>query len=62
MGPLFVVLSHPVHTDLTHLLQRLDYVGIKHLMPEGPIEPFHKSILIRVSVNFDWRMKTSWLR
>ena len=49
MGPRFVVLPHPLRTDLAHLIQRLEYVGIKHLVPEGPIEPFHKGILIRLA-------------
>ena len=49
MGPLFVVLSHPLRTDLAHLLQRLEYVGIQHLVREGSIEPFHTGILIRLA-------------
>ena len=49
MGPLFVVLPHPLRTDLPHLIQRLEHVGVEHLVAEGPIEPFHKGILIRLA-------------
>ena len=38
MGPLFVVLPHPLRTDLTHLIQRLEHVGVDHLMAERSIE------------------------
>ncbi len=46
MGPLFVVLPHPLRTDLGHLIQRLKHVGVEHLMAERSIESFHKGILI----------------
>jgi hypothetical protein len=49
MGPLFVVLPHPLRTDFSHLIERLEHVGIKHLVAEGPIESFHKGILIRLA-------------
>lgn len=56
MGPLFVVLSHLLRTYLAHLLPRLEYVGIKHLVTEGLIEPFHNGILIRLArLNIPWR-------
>ena len=47
MGPLFVVLPHPLRTDSAHLIQRLEHVGVEHFMAERSIEPFHKGILIR---------------
>ena len=49
MGPLFVVLPHPLRTDLAHLIQRLEHVGVEHLMAERAIESFHKGILIRLA-------------
>jgi hypothetical protein len=49
MGPLFVVLPHPLRTDLAHLIQRLEHVGVEHLMAECSIESFHKGILIRLA-------------
>ena len=49
MGPLFVVFPHPLRTDLAHLIQRLEHVGVEHLVAEGPIESFHESILVRLA-------------
>ena len=46
MGPLFVVLLHPLRTDLAHLIQRLKYLGVEYLMPDGAIEPFNVGVLI----------------
>jgi len=43
MGPLLVVLLHPLRTDLLHLLQRLEDIGIEHVVSIGPIEPFDDS-------------------
>jgi len=40
-GPLFVVLPHPLRTDLAHLIQRLEQVGVEHLMAERSIELEH---------------------
>jgi hypothetical protein len=48
MGPLFVVLSHPLRSNLARLIQRLERVEVKHLVAEGPIDPFHAGRLIRV--------------
>jgi transposase InsO family protein len=41
MGPLFVVLPHPLRTDLAHLIQRLEHVGVEHLMAERSIKSFN---------------------
>ena len=49
MGPLLVVLLHPLCTDLPHLIQRLEYIGIEHFVSIGPIEPFDEGILIRLA-------------
>ena len=49
MGPLFIVLLHPLGTDLPHLLKRVEHIGIQHFMPERPIESFDKSILTRLA-------------
>ena len=49
MGPLLVVLLHPLCTDLSHLIQRLEYIGIEHIVAIGPIEPFDEGILVRLA-------------
>jgi len=46
MGPLFVVLLHPLRSDLAHLIERLEDIGIEHFMSHRPIEPFNEGILI----------------
>ena len=46
MGPLFVVLSHSLRTDLAHLIQRLEHIDVDYLVAESPIESLHKGILI----------------
>jgi hypothetical protein len=48
MGPLLVVLLHPLCTDLPYLLQRLESRGIKHCVSIGPIEQFDEGILVRL--------------
>lgn len=48
MGPLFVVLLHPLRSNLAHLIQRLERVEVKHLVAEGPIDPFHAGRLFRL--------------
>ena len=49
MGPLLIVLLHPLCTDLPHLIQRLEYIGIEHFVSIGPIEPFDEGILVRLA-------------
>ena len=49
MRPLFVVLPHPLRTDLGHLIQRLEHIGVEYLMAERSIESFHNGVLIRLA-------------
>jgi len=49
MGPLFVVLPHPLRTDLAHPIPQLEHEGVEHLMAERSIELFHIGILIRLA-------------
>ena len=49
MGPLVVVLLHPLDADLLDLFEGVKEIRIQHFVPEGPIKPFHKGILIRLA-------------
>ena len=49
MGPLCVVLPHPLCTDLPHLVQRLTHIGVEDLMPDGPIKALDIGVLIRLA-------------
>ena len=47
MRPFFVVTDLPLCTDLLHLLQRLEEIGIEDFGPIGAIEAFDEGILFR---------------
>ena len=48
MGPLFVVLPHPLRTDLAHLIQRLEHIDVEYLVAERVIElVIPRSFLLR---------------
>ena len=49
MGPLFVVLPHPLRTDLPYLVQRLKSIGVEYLMPDGTLKSLNISVLIRLA-------------
>ena len=49
MGPLFIVLPHPLCTDLPHLFERLEDIRVQHFGAIGAIESLDKRILIRLS-------------
>ncbi len=46
MGALLIVLLHPLRTDVSHLIERLEDIRIEHRMSPRPIEPFNEGILI----------------
>ena len=49
MGPLFIVTLQPVGTELSHLIQRLEHIGIEQFGPIGPVIPLNQGILIRLA-------------
>jgi len=49
MRPLFIITLHPLGTDLSHLLQRLEHVRIEHFGPIRPVIPLDQGILIRLA-------------
>ena len=47
MGPLFVILPHPLRTDLAHLIQRLEHIDVEYLVAEGPIGSINRRAIPR---------------
>jgi hypothetical protein len=43
MGPFFVVTLQPVRTHFSHLVQRLEHIGIQYFGAIGPIEPLDET-------------------
>ena len=46
MRALIILLLHPLRTDFSHLIERLEDIPIEHFMSHLPIEPFNEGILI----------------
>jgi len=49
MGAFLIVLLHPLRTDFSHLIERLEDIRIEHFMSHRPIESFNEGILIRLA-------------
>ena len=48
MGLFLVVLPYPRGTDLAHLIEGVELIGVEHLVAERAVEPFQKRILIQL--------------
>jgi hypothetical protein len=44
--PLLVVFRDPRFSDFTHLLERLEQIGIQHFFAIGTIEAFDERVLV----------------
>lgn len=47
MGPVVVIVQHPLRGNIPYLVQRIEDVCVQHLLPVGPVEPFYQSVLCR---------------
>ena len=49
MGLRLIAALYPLCIDLSHLILRLEYIGIEHFVSIGPIEPFDEGILVQLA-------------